>query len=180
LADHGAISGMHPVLKIYDQTSFEGCGLNGKFQFAISIQNKGSYPAVLRPDFRGRRLNLYFDDVVEGPGAATPADIEALFSFGIEWLADVRKHHSSTVVHCGAGISRSAAAALLFLVLYFENYLAAATHLFRLAPHVAPNALICRLIFEKLGPVYGPDIFAALAEGKQEASRSGTNFTKFV
>ena len=107
---------MRPVVKIYDQSSFERSDLNGEFKFAISIQNKGSYPAVLRPDFRGRRLNLYFDDVVEGPGAATPADIEALFSFGVEWLAEVRKHPSSTVVHCGAGISRSAASALLLLV----------------------------------------------------------------
>jgi hypothetical protein len=73
---------------------------------------------------------LYFDDVVEGPGVATPADIEALCSFGVEWLAEVRKHPSSTVVHCGAGISRSAASALFLLVLYFENYVAAATHLF--------------------------------------------------
>ena len=117
---------------------------------------KGSYPAVLRPDFHGRRLNLYFDDVVEGPGAAMPADIEALYSFGLEWLAEVHKlPSSSTVVHCGAGVSRSAAAALMLLVLYFQNYIAAATHLFRLAPHVAPNALICRLISEKFGPVYG-------------------------
>ena len=52
---------------------------------------------------------MYFDDVVEAPGAATPADIEALFSFRVEWLAHVRKHPSSTVVHCGAGVSRSAA-----------------------------------------------------------------------
>jgi hypothetical protein len=94
---------MHPVVKIYDQSSFERSDLNDEIKFGISIQNKGSYPAVLRPDFQGRRLNLYFDDVVEGPGAATPAEIEALFSFGVEWLAEVRRHPSSTVVHCGAG-----------------------------------------------------------------------------
>jgi hypothetical protein len=74
---------MHPIVKIYDQSSFERSDLNGEFKFAISIQNKGSYPAVLRPDFRGRRLNSYFEDVVEGPGAATPSDIEVLFSFGV-------------------------------------------------------------------------------------------------
>jgi len=78
------------------------------------------------PIFKDVASNLYFDDVVERPGAATPADIEALFSFGVEWLAEVRKHPSSTVVHCGARISRSAASALLLLVLYFENYIAAA------------------------------------------------------
>jgi predicted protein tyrosine phosphatase len=161
---------MHPVVRIFDQSSFERSDLNGEFEFAISIQNKGSYPTVLRPDFQGRRLNLFFDDVVEGAGAATPADIEALESFGQEWLADVRKHPSSTVVHCGAGVSRSAAAALLLLVLYFENYMAAATHLFRSAPHVIPNVWICRLIFEKFGPDYGSDIFEALAKGKEESA----------
>ena len=48
---------------------------------------------MLRPDFQGRRLNLYFDGVVEGPGVATPADIEALYRFGREWLAEERKQH---------------------------------------------------------------------------------------
>jgi predicted protein tyrosine phosphatase len=164
---------MHFLLKIYDQNSFERSDLNSEFKFAISIQNKSNYPTILRPDFRGRRLNLYFDDVVEGPGAATPADIEALLGFGLEWLAEVRKHTCSTVIHCGAGVSRSAASALLLLVLYFENYIAATTHLFRIAPHVAPNVWICRLIFEKFGPNYGLDIFEALAKGKEKASQSG-------
>ena len=163
---------MRPAVKIYDQNSFERSNLNGEFRFAVSIQNKGSYPAVLRPDFRGRRLNLYFDDVVEGPAAATREDIEALASFGLDWVAEERNSPSATVVHCGAGISRSAASALLLLVLYFENYTAAATHLFRIAPHVAPNVWICRLIFEKFGPDYGLDVFEALAKGKEEASRS--------
>jgi hypothetical protein len=86
---------MHQVLKIFDQASFERSDLNSEFKFAISIQGKGSYPAILRPDFRGRRLNLYFDDVTEGPTAATPADIEPLEHFGLEWLAEERKHPSS-------------------------------------------------------------------------------------
>ena len=34
---------MYPVLKICDQTTFETADLD-KFQFAISIQGKGSYP----------------------------------------------------------------------------------------------------------------------------------------
>jgi predicted protein tyrosine phosphatase len=73
---------------------------------------------------------------------------------------------ASIVIHCGVGISRSAAAALLLLTLYFGNYLAAATHLFRTHPQVSPNALVFRLICEKLGSGFGPDIFEALARGK--------------
>jgi predicted protein tyrosine phosphatase len=159
---------VHPVVKIYDQSSFERCDLNGEFAFAISIQNKGSYPVILRPDFRGRRLNLYFDDVTEGVGAATSADIDALFDFAQQWLSAARSNPAlaSIVIHCGAGISRSAAAALLLLTLYFGNYLAAATHSFRTHPQVSPNALVCRLICEKLGSGFGPDIFEALARGK--------------
>jgi hypothetical protein len=59
------------------------------------------------------------------------------------------------------------------------DYLAAATHLFRTHPHPRPdllwfvrkNALVCRLIFEKLGQAYGLDIAGAIAKGKEQASR---------
>jgi predicted protein tyrosine phosphatase len=163
---------MHPEIKICDQNSFQNANLS-EFHFTVSIQGKGSFSSVLRPDFRGRRLNLYFDDVVEGPGAATPADVDALYNFGLEWVAQIRKYpQSQTVVHCGAGISRSAAAAMMLLSLYFGTYQSAATYLFRTHPHLVPNVWICRLIFEKLGTSYGADIFEALAKGKEEAARS--------
>src|SRR5262245_59604754 len=106
---------MYPVVKICDQPTFETADLD-KFQFAISIQGKGSYPAVLRPEFRGQRLNLYFDDVLEGaPGAATATDIDVLFDFAKVWLSVARSDlgSASIVIHCAAGISRSAASALL-------------------------------------------------------------------
>jgi predicted protein tyrosine phosphatase len=165
---------MSPVLKICDQPTFENAD-QSEFQFAISIQGKGSYPAVLRPDFRRRRLNLYFDDVLEDqPGAATPADIDTLFRFALEWLSTARSDPAlaSVLIHCGARISRSAASALMFLTLYFSDYQRAAAHLFRTHPNVMPNSWICRLIFEKLGPAYGLDIFEALRKGKEEAART--------
>jgi predicted protein tyrosine phosphatase len=70
---------------------------------------------MLRPDFRGQRLNLYFDDVTEGLGAATPADIDALFDFAQEWLSTARSDPATAplVIHCGAEVSRSAAAGRL-------------------------------------------------------------------
>ena len=158
---------MYPLLKISDQASFEAANLNAEYDFAVSIQGKGTYPAVLQPDFRGKRLDLYFDDTIEGPGAPGEADLEALLAFGREWTAAVRREPSlRTIIHCGAGVSRSGASALLLLSLYFGSYLAGAQHLYRSAPHVMPNALLTRLIFNRLGPAYGPDIFAALARGK--------------
>jgi predicted protein tyrosine phosphatase len=165
---------MCPVLKICDQPDFEKADLSA-FAFSISIQNKGSSPAVLRPDFRGRRLNLYFDDVLEGvPGAATPVDIDALFRLALQWMSVARSNPAlaSVVIHCGAGISRSAASALMLFTLYFSDYQRAAAHLFRTHRHVVPNSWMCRLISERLGPAYGPDIFEALAKGKEEASRA--------
>jgi len=165
---------MSPTLKICDQPTFEAADLS-EFDFAISIQGKGSYPAVLRPDFRGKRLNLYFDDTVEGEGVATPADIDMLFRFALQWLSTARSDPAlaSVVIHCGAGISRSAASALMLLTLYFSDYQRAAVYLFRTAPQAIPNSWICRLISEKLGPAYGTDILRAIAKGKEEATRAG-------
>ena len=164
---------MSPTLKICDQPTFEAADLS-EFDFAISIQGKGSYPAVLRPDFRGKRLNLYFDDTVEGEGVATPADIDMLFCFALQWLSTARSDPAlaSVVIHCQAGVSRSAASALMLLTLYFSDYQRAAAHLFHTHPQVLPNAWVCRLISEKLGPAYGLDIFEALAKGREQASRA--------
>jgi predicted protein tyrosine phosphatase len=157
-----------PILKILDQGSFERAALNSSFRFAVSIQNKDARPAELRPDFIGRRLNLYFDDTTEGEGVATPADIEALHAFGLHWLEMARINPAlcPVVLHCGAGVSRSAAAALLLLSLYFGDYERAASHLFRTHPHTFPNTHMLRLIFAQLGPGYGKDIFAALEQGR--------------
>jgi predicted protein tyrosine phosphatase len=164
---------MSPTLKICDQPTFEAADLS-EFDFAISIQGKGSYPAVLRPDFRGKRLNLYFDDTLEGEGVATPADIDMLFCFALQWLSTACSDPAlaSVVIHCGAGISRSAASALMLLALYFSDYQRAAAYLFRTHPNVNPNSLICRLISQRLGSAYG-DILEGLAKGKDEASRAG-------
>jgi predicted protein tyrosine phosphatase len=161
---------MSPILKILDQGSFERANLNSEFRFAISIQNKGNRPAELRPDFIGHRLSLYFDDTVEGDGIATSADIEILFDFSLRWLTTARINPALAplVVHCGAGVSRSAAVALMPLSLYFGAYLPAAAFLFRTHPHTTPNVLILRLIAAKLGSSYGPDILAAVVQGKTQ------------
>jgi predicted protein tyrosine phosphatase len=66
---------------------------------------------VLRPDFRGQRLNLYFRDLTDGVGIATEADIEKTCKFSAKWALAARKdpEKAPLVVHCAAGISRSTA-----------------------------------------------------------------------
>ena len=63
---------------------------------------------VLRPDFRGQRLNLYFRDLTDGVGIATEADIEKTCKFSAKWALAARKdpEKAPLVVHCAAGISR--------------------------------------------------------------------------
>ena len=46
---------------------------------------------VLRPDFRGQRLNLYFRDLTDGVGIATEADIEKTCKFSAKWALAARK-----------------------------------------------------------------------------------------
>ena len=46
---------------------------------------------VLRPDFRGQRMNLYFRDLTDGVGIATEADIEKTCKFSAKWALAVRK-----------------------------------------------------------------------------------------
>jgi TnpA family transposase len=41
---------------------------------------------VLRPDFRGQRLNLYFRDLTDGVGIASEADIEKTCKFSAKWI----------------------------------------------------------------------------------------------
>jgi hypothetical protein len=45
---------------------------------------------VLRPDFRGQRLNLYFRDLTDGVGIATEADIEKTCKFSAKWALAAR------------------------------------------------------------------------------------------
>lgn len=78
---------------------------------------------VLRPDFRGQRLNLYFRDLTDGVGIATEADIEKTCKFSAKWALAARKdpEKAPLVVHCAAGISRSTAIAMIPLIAYYES-----------------------------------------------------------
>ena len=53
---------------------------------------------VLRPDFRGQRLNLYFRDLTDGVGIATEADIEKTCKFSAKWARLNPENTNSTAV----------------------------------------------------------------------------------
>ena len=107
---------------------------------------------VLRPDFRGQRLNLYFQDLTDGVGIATEADIEKTCKFSAKWALAARKdpEKAPLVVHCAAGISRSTAIAMIPLIAYYESVHLAARRLYQLRESAQPNTHVLYLIHQKL------------------------------
>ena len=107
---------------------------------------------VLRPDFRGQRLNLYFRDLTDGVGIATEADIEKTCKFSAKWALAARKdpEKAPLVVHCAAGISRSTAIAMIPLIDYYASVHLAARRLYQLRVSAQPNTHVLYLIHQKL------------------------------
>jgi predicted protein tyrosine phosphatase len=148
--------GQQPIVKVWSRSIFEKQDISHQFQFAISIQEFDQSPEIVRPDYKGQRLNLYFFDtnVEEGWGYPTKEDIDELYVFSEKWVKEAKKDVFSArlVVHCLAGISRSSACAMMPLTLFYEgDYQKASEHLFDHFPYVMPNTLILKLIKEKLG-----------------------------
>jgi predicted protein tyrosine phosphatase len=174
--------GTKPIVKVWSRAVFSKEDISQQFQFAVSIQEWDEYPEVLRPDYKGQRLNLYFFDTskakdwllvdhetkgdivlgrwvpdkvmreVDLPGSPTKEDIDELYNFSIKWVEEAKKDVFSArlVVHCLAGISRSSACAMMPLTLFYGDYQKASEHLFEHYPYVIPNALILKLIKNKL------------------------------
>ena len=144
-----------PIVNVWDRQTFEKKDISERFQYAVSIQECDEYPIVLRPDYRGERLNLYFYDVSREVGLGYPSqtDMDQLMVFSEKWLRQAKEDPFSArlVVHCFAGISRSAACAMLPLCLYYQDYQKASEHLYLRYPYVYPNTLILKMIKEMLG-----------------------------
>jgi predicted protein tyrosine phosphatase len=65
------------------------------------------------------RLRLQFADVVEGPDCPTRADVERLVELAERLRVELLRTTSGRVlVHCEAGVSRSAAAALIMYAVW--------------------------------------------------------------
>jgi predicted protein tyrosine phosphatase len=77
--------------------------------------------------------------------APTPEDVTRLIEVGTS-LDD----HGHVLVHCHAGMSRSTASALLFMVLHGANPQDAVEHLMQVRFPCWPNSLIVRMADEQL------------------------------
>jgi predicted protein tyrosine phosphatase len=156
---------MHPIIRVAPEAEFLAENLN-PYRYAISILETARSTAVLRPEYRGTRLNLYFDDAIEGPNIARPEDIERLYEFSRRWLSVARRNLLSArlIVHCMAGISRSAAVAMMPLTLYYGDFREAARQLFLSRQYLRPNTHILHLIEEQLYPGQKSNIFEAVSE----------------
>lgn len=146
-----------PWIRIIDQPSFMKDDLNCNAQFVVSIQDRGDSGNVLRPDFTGYRLNLYFDDVYDEERGARPEDIKRLLEFSRQWRNSARTDPwlARMIIHCWAGHSRSAACAMMPLSLWYSNFREAATDLYARASYLTPNVRILYLIGEVLGETWG-------------------------
>jgi predicted protein tyrosine phosphatase len=157
---------MYPTLRVASEAEFLAADLNLLYAYAISIQDVSRYPVVLRRDYRGTRLNLYFDDVLGGDRSASSVDIERIYEFAGRWAKAAARDpaRAALIVHCAAGVSRSAAVAMLPLSLHYGDFRTAARHLFLAGQPLIPNTHILHLIEEKLRPGERSAIFEAVLE----------------
>src|ERR1700719_3406054 len=88
-----------------------------------------------------------------GPGVATPEDVESVYQFSLEWMKQVLEDptKANLVVHCFAGVSRSSAMALIPLLLYYSSFRLAAERLFEVNKYAVPNTHVLYLITQKFG-----------------------------
>lgn len=97
-----------------------------------------------------KKIRLKFHDVTwdrEGLVSPKKEDVERLVSFYKDALSLDKEH--KFLIHCWAGQSRSTAAALILLLLYFNDVEKAVFDLFtRVAPWASPNRKMVALIDE--------------------------------
>lgn len=123
----------------------------GRLKPAFVVSILGESDLVSLPEFRQvRHLKLRIDDIaypVAGARCAERTDIEALVAFFREWDGRAR-----LLIHCWAGTSRSAAAALAALAVKNPGREIDAARLLReRGPHLRPNERMVRLADEILG-----------------------------
>ncbi len=117
---------MNPApIQIVSRHRFEDMFLKSSHHWVISIREaEADEIEIPRPDFINPRVNLAFWDLINGPGIATPEDVESVYQFSLEWMKQVLEDptKANLVVHCFAGVSRSSAMALIPLLLYYSSF----------------------------------------------------------
>lgn len=126
-------------------------------------------PPILEP---GRHLRLELDDIdAPAAGLTLPhtGHVQQLIAFAQDWSGS-----RPMLVHCAAGVSRSAAAALVIACArsHAENEDSLVDRLRRTAPHARPNLRILALADRLLGR-NGRLVKAALAFPKDEKPPRG-------
>jgi len=144
---------MNPApIQIVSRHRFEDMFLQSSHHWVISIREADEI-GIPRPDFINPRVNLAFCDLINGPGIATPEDVESVYQFSLEWMKQVLEDptKANLVVHCFAGVSRSTAMALIPLLLYYSSFRLAGERLFEVNKYAVPNTHVLYLITQKFG-----------------------------
>jgi len=101
-----------------------------------------SYPAE-------NKIRLEFFDISvgarEGMNGPSKDDLNKLIQFYAKSLV---KSNLSFLIHCFAGISRSTAAGLILLTMFYKNWEKAREELYKLVPHASPNVRMIKLANE--------------------------------
>ena len=75
-------------IQIVSRHRFEDMFLKSSHHWVISIREADEI-GIPRPDFINPRVNLAFWDLINGPGIATPEDVESVYQFSLEWMKKV-------------------------------------------------------------------------------------------
>ena len=134
------------------------CGILDLAELAATL-GPGALVSIVAPEEQpptppevaaAAHLRLSCHDIVEPAPMEILPDrriVKRLIAFARDWRPE-----APMLVHCQAGISRSAAAALVSYAAHFPDTVErAAAHLRHSGPHVSPNPLIVALGDELLG-----------------------------
>jgi predicted protein tyrosine phosphatase len=113
-----------------------------RFHFLISIHGEPGHPP-LRTDFRGRRLDLCIAHSGHAAHRAKADHIEQIYRFARKWK---RTGHRNLLCQCYYGENRSAAAALVVLLVDSWDPRRAVRKLYEIQPHARPASYIVDLI----------------------------------
>jgi predicted protein tyrosine phosphatase len=129
------------MIQIVSKRRIEQMDLN-RFHFLISIQGEPGHPP-LRTDFRGRRLDLCIAHSGHAAHCAKADHVEQIYRFARKWK---RTGHRNLLCQCYYGENRSAAAALVVLLVDSWDPRRAVRKLYEIQPHARPAGYIVDLI----------------------------------
>jgi predicted protein tyrosine phosphatase len=130
-----------PMIQIVSKRRIERMDLS-RFHFLISIHGEPRH-APLRRDFRGRRLDICIAHSGHAGHRAKAEQIERIYRFARGWK---RTKKRNLLCQCYYGENRSAAAALVVLLVDSWNPRRAVRKLYEIQPHARPAGYIVDLI----------------------------------